>query len=83
MVLGLWLNEGASLQRAPLLGSPDPYVSICRGLKNSGGSPGKGLADSLAEEVEARGGAKKAAAIIGDIRVVPEFLGNRAPFCRP
>ena len=44
---------------------------------------GKGLADSLAAEVEARGGIEKAAAIIGNIHVVPEFLGNRAPFADP
>jgi D-ribulokinase len=34
-------------------------------------------------EVEKRGGATAAAKLVGGIHVVPEFLGNRAPFADP
>ncbi len=42
-----------------------------------------GLSTWLALEAERRGGAAAAVALIGDLHVVPEFLGNRAPFADP
>ena len=44
---------------------------------------GIGLGTWLAGEAERRGGARAIAALVGGLVVVPEFLGNRAPFADP
>jgi D-ribulokinase len=41
------------------------------------------LADWLASEIESRGGAEMLPELVGQLHVVPEFLGNRAPFADP
>jgi D-ribulokinase len=41
------------------------------------------LAAWLASQVETRGGAGMIPELVGEIHVVPEFLGNRAPFADP
>ena len=42
-----------------------------------------GLGAWLAREAEVRGGAAAMERLIGSVHVVPEFLGNRAPFADP
>lgn len=83
MVPGLWLNEGGQSAAGAAIDHLIHMHPFAVEAEKQAAAQGKGLADSLAEEVGARGGAEKAAAIIGDIHVVPEFLGNRAPFADP
>jgi len=81
MVPGLWLNEGgqsaagAAIERLIRM---HPRASDVEAEAN-----GKGLADALAAKVEEKGGSAAVADIVGRIHVVPEFLGNRAPFADP
>jgi D-ribulokinase len=44
---------------------------------------GTSLSQWLSQEAERRGGAAQASNLIGPVHVVPEFLGNRAPFADP
>ena len=44
---------------------------------------GLGLSAWLSVEAERRGGAPAVPALVGGLHVVPEFLGNRAPFADP
>lgn len=81
MVPGLWLNEGgqsaagAAIERLIRMHPRAPEVEA------SGN--GTGLADTLAALVDERGGSAAVADIVGRVHVVPEFLGNRAPFADP
>ncbi len=81
MVPGLWLNEGgqsaagAAIERLIRMHPRAPEVEASAG--------GKGLADALASFVEEKGGSSAVADIVGREHVVPEFLGNRAPFADP
>ncbi|MBR0688236.1 FGGY-family carbohydrate kinase [Bradyrhizobium manausense] len=82
MVPGLWLNEGgqsaagAAIER---LLQMHPYSEQA----TRAASESQTLADWLAAEVEARGGAGMIPGLVGEFHVVPEFLGNRAPFADP
>lgn len=83
MVPGLWLNEGGQSAAGAAIDHlihMHPYSAVA---EKQATEKGTGLADSLAAETQARGGAASIAAIVGSIHVVPEFLGNRAPFADP
>ena len=83
MVPGLWLNEGGQSAAGAAIDHLIHMHPFAAEAQMQATAQGKGLVDCLAAEIEARGGAEQAAAIIGDIHVVPEFLGNRAPFADP
>ncbi|CUW45810.1 erythritol kinase [Brucella vulpis] len=83
MVPGLWLNEGGQSAAGAAIDHLIHMHPFAAEAEKAAADQGKGLADSLAAEVEARGGPEKTATIVGDIHVVPEFLGNRAPFADP
>ncbi|AAX76298.1 hypothetical protein P053_01539 [Brucella abortus 01-4165] len=83
MVPGLWLNEGGQSAAGAAIDHLIHMHPFAAEAEKAAADQGKGLADSLAAEVEARGGPEKTAMIVGDIHVVPEFLGNRAPFADP
>ncbi len=83
MVPGLWLNEGGQSAAGAAIDHLIHMHPFAPEAERQAAGKGHGLADSLANEVEARGGAAKTAEIIGGIHVVPEFLGNRAPFADP
>ena len=83
MVPGLWLNEGgqsaagAAIDHLVRLHAAAPEAAI------AARQAGLSLSGYLSREAESRGGAEAATAMIGDLHVVPEFLGNRAPFADP
>lgn len=83
MVPGLWLNEGGqSVAGAAIdhLVQMHPYSAQAT---HAARQEQRTLGDWLASQVEARGGAEKIRELIGELHVVPEFLGNRAPFADP
>ena len=83
MVPGLWLNEGGQSAAGAAIDHLIHMHPFAVEAEKRAAEKGQGLADSLAIAVEVRGGAEKIAEIVGDIHVVPEFLGNRAPFADP
>jgi len=83
MVPGLWLNEGGqSAAGAAIDHLVQMHPASERAAKMARDSD-IGLSQWLSQEAERRGGALAAARLIGDVHVVPEFLGNRAPFADP
>jgi ribulose kinase len=83
MVPGLWLSEGGQSAAGAAIDhlirmhlSAEQAAKIAR-------EAGASLSRWLSLEAERRGGAAVAAGLIGDLHVVPEFLGNRAPFADP
>ncbi|WP_298878312.1 FGGY-family carbohydrate kinase [uncultured Bradyrhizobium sp.] len=83
MVPGLWLNEGGqSIAGAAIdhLVQMHPYSATAT---HAARQEQRTLADWLAAQVEARGGAEMITGLVGELHVVPEFLGNRAPFADP
>ncbi len=83
MVPGLWLNEGgqsaagAAIDHLVRMHPASPEAAALASEQ------GIGLGAWLAGEAERRGGARAIAALVGGLVVVPEFLGNRAPFADP
>ena len=80
MVPDVWLNEGgqsaagAAIDRLVRLHPAAPQAAeLARGA-------GQSLNVWLAQRAEAAGGAGAIAELAGTLHVVPEFLGNRAPF---
>ncbi len=83
MVPGLWLNEGGQSAAGAAI---DHLVRMHPAAAQAAGTArekGLSLSSWLSLEAERRGGAAAAAKLIGDVHVVPEFLGNRAPFADP
>ena len=80
MVPGFWLNEGgqsaagAAIDRLVRLHPAAPQaLELAK-------ADGQNLSVWLAHRAEAAGGAAAIAELAGTLYVVPEFLGNRAPF---
>ncbi|WAC28480.1 FGGY-family carbohydrate kinase [Ancylobacter sp. SL191] len=80
MVPDLWLNEGgqsaagAAIDRLVRMHPAAPQAETLARAE------GKNLSMWLAAQAEAAGGAAAIARLAGTLHVVPEFLGNRAPF---
>lgn len=80
MVPGLWLNEGgqsaagAAIDRLVRLHPAAPQAF------EMAKADGQNLSAWLAHRAELAGGAASIATLVGTLHVVPEFLGNRAPF---
>lgn len=83
MVPNLWLAEGGQSAAGAAIDHLIHMHPFSVEAKAQAAAKGMGLADSLAAAVEARGGAAATRDIVGSIHVVPEFLGNRAPFADP
>jgi D-ribulokinase len=83
MVPGLWLNEGgqsaagAAIEQLIRIHPHSPEAARAA-LKAE-----QTLAGWLGSEAERRGGAEAVPTLVGGLHVVPEFLGNRAPFADP
>lgn len=83
MVPGFWLNEGgqsaagAAIDRLVRM---HPAAAAAASLVEVQGSS---LSGWLADEAQLRGGAGAVKELVGALHVVPEFLGNRAPFADP
>jgi D-ribulokinase len=83
MVPGLWLNEGGQSAAGAAIDHlvrMHPAAAKAAVLADRRGAS---LGAWLAEQAEAAGGAAAIARLVGDVHVVPEFLGNRAPFADP
>lgn len=84
MVPGLWLNEGGQSAAGAAM---DHLVTLHPAHAEASAQAqagGKGLIPWLADRALALGGdAAGALRLAGDLHVVPEFLGNRAPFADP
>ncbi|MDW6026625.1 FGGY-family carbohydrate kinase [Mesorhizobium sp. BAC0120] len=83
MIPGLWLNEGGQSAAGAaidhLVRLHPAAVDASKLARESGTS----LSHWLSLEAERRGGASAATDLVGELHVVPEFLGNRAPFADP
>lgn len=84
MVPGAWLNEGGQSVAGAAM---DHLITLHPAHAEAGrlaADEGKSLPVWLADAALARVGvASDAVRLAGDIHVVPEFLGNRAPFADP
>ena len=83
MIPGLWLNEGgqsaagAAIDHLVLLHPAAPRAATLAAADKIG------LTAWLAREAETRGGSAAVESLVDGLHVVPEFLGNRAPFADP
>ena len=84
MVPGAWLNEGGQSAAGAAI---DQLVRLHPATAEAGAlanEAGKSLPQWLADRaLELAGSASGAVALADDLHVVPEFLGNRAPFADP
>jgi D-ribulokinase len=83
MAPGLWLNEGGQSAAGAAI---DHLVSMHPASAEAAAlaaKAGVSLSFWLSLEAEKLGGAANAPALAGALHVVPEFLGNRAPYADP
>jgi D-ribulokinase len=83
MVPGLWLNEGGQSAAGAAIDHLVRHHPAAPEASAKAQAEGKSLSHWLSLEAEKRGGAAAAPDLIGELHVVPEFLGNRAPFADP
>ncbi|MET4801142.1 FGGY-family carbohydrate kinase [Bradyrhizobium sp. LB11.1] len=83
MVPGLWLNEGGQSAAGAAIDHLVQMHPYSAHATHAARQNDQTLAAWLASQAEARGGAELIPELVGDIHVVPEFLGNRAPFADP
>ncbi|HVW57977.1 MAG TPA: FGGY-family carbohydrate kinase [Rhizobiaceae bacterium] len=83
MVPGLWLNEGGQSAAGAAIDHLVQMHPHAPEATHAARERGQTLAAWLAAEAEARGAAASMPELVGGIHVVPEFLGNRAPFADP
>ncbi|CAN7173217.1 FGGY-family carbohydrate kinase [Rhizobium sp. LjRoot254] len=83
MVPGLWLNEGGQSAAGAAIDHLVRMHPAASGASVLADQDNLSLSAWLSQEAEKRGGAASAAKLVGDLHVVPEFLGNRAPFADP
>jgi len=83
MVPGLWLNEGGQSAAGAAIDHLVRHHPAAPEATAKAAAAGMGLSGWLAIEAERRGGAASAPELVGGLHVVPEFLGNRAPFADP
>jgi len=83
MVPGFWLNEGGQSAAGAAIDHLVQMHPHSAEATHAAREQGLMLAAWLAGEAAARGGAAKVPELIGGVHVVPEFLGNRAPFADP
>ena len=83
MAPGLWLLEGGQSAAGAAIDqliAMHPASSLAaREAKAAGVS----VSEWLSQQARARGAPGATPALVGDLHVVPEFLGNRAPFADP
>jgi D-ribulokinase len=83
MVPGLWLNEGGQSAAGAAIDHLIQMHAHAPEATHAAREAGQTLAAWLSAEAEKRGGAAAVPKLAGEIHVVPEFLGNRAPFADP
>jgi D-ribulokinase len=83
MVPGLWLNEGGQSAAGAAIEQLIQMHPHAPEATHAARVAGQTLAGWLGAEAESRGGATAVPKLVGERHVVPEFLGNRAPFADP
>jgi D-ribulokinase len=83
MLPGLWLNEGGQSAAGAAIDHLVQMHPYSAHATHAARQNGQTLAAWLASEAERRDGAGMVPELAGEIHVVPEFLGNRAPFADP
>ena len=83
MVPGLWLNEGGQSAAGAAIDQLVQYHPASATTRALADAEHMSLVAWLAREAGRRGGAAALPDLVGDIHVVPEFLGNRSPFADP
>lgn len=83
MVPGLWLNEGGQSAAGAAIDHLVRHHPASAEAAKVAAKAGLSLSAWLAGEAQARGGASAIPGLVGDLVVVAEFLGNRAPFADP
>ncbi|MDE1157279.1 MAG: FGGY-family carbohydrate kinase [Neorhizobium sp.] len=84
MVPGLWLNEGGQSAAGAAIDQLIAHHPASDKARQAAAASGMGLAQWLADRALQEVPAPSDAVLIaGQINVIPEFLGNRAPFADP
>ncbi len=83
MLPDLWLNEGGQSAAGAAIDHLVRMHPASEQAAKMAQDSGVSLSQWLSLEAENRGGASAAPDLIGGLYVVPEFLGNRAPFADP
>jgi D-ribulokinase len=83
MVPGLWLNEGGQSAAGAAIDQLVRHHPAAAEAADKAAAAGLGLGAWLATEAQRLGGTAATQEIAGDFLIVPEFLGNRAPFADP
>jgi D-ribulokinase len=83
MVPGLWLNEGGQSAAGAAIDHLVRMHPASTEAADLARDAGMSLSGWLSQEAEKRGGASAVRELVGGLHVVPEFLGNRAPFADP
>jgi len=83
MVPGLWLNEGGQSAAGAAIDHLVRLHPASEQAARMAREGGVSLSHWLSLEAERRGGAAATPGLVGEVHVVPEFLGNRAPFADP
>ncbi|WP_245486727.1 FGGY-family carbohydrate kinase, partial [Mesorhizobium sp. M7A.F.Ca.MR.176.00.0.0] len=83
MVPGLWLNEGGQSAAGAAIDHLVRMHPAAGEATAKAQAEGLSLSAWLSLQAQGRNGAAATPALVGGIHVVPEFLGNRAPFADP
>jgi D-ribulokinase len=83
MIPDLWLNEGGQSAAGAAIDHLVRLHPAAPEAARAATEAGESLSGWLARKAEATGGAAAIARLVGSIHVVPEFIGNRAPFADP
>lgn len=83
MIPGLWLNEGGQSAAGAAIDHLLRHHPSAPEARDIAAREGLSLNAWLSGEAEKRGGASAVTELVGTLHVVPEFLGNRAPFADP
>lgn len=83
MVPGLWLNEGGQSAAGAAIDQLVTMHPASAEARRRAEGDNLGLTAWLASKATKEGGAAAIEKLVGTLLVVPEFLGNRAPFADP
>jgi D-ribulokinase len=83
MIPGAWLNEGGQSAAGAAIDHLVGFHPASAQAAGLAAAEGKARPEWLADRAAASAGLSGAVALAGGIHVVPEFLGNRAPFADP
>ncbi|WP_182086567.1 FGGY-family carbohydrate kinase [Aureimonas sp. ME7] len=83
MVPGLWLNEGGQSAAGAAIDHLVRHHPAAANAETAARAAGLSLSAWASARAAEAGGAAALPGLVGGIHVVPEFLGNRAPFADP